>query len=68
MKPHELRLIEQHCRNARHLSNLQNFVADRYRFSRLSVESQSLLLKQIEIQTELDQVLVQRMKTLNLPV
>lgn len=68
MKIHELRLAELHSRNARHLKNLKNFVEEGSRFKRLHPEDQILILRQIEIQEDLDCVLSERMKRLKIPV
>lgn len=68
MKPHELRLAELHNRNARHLKNLKNFVEESSRFNRLHPDDQILILRQIEIQEDLDEVLSERMKRLKIPV
>ena len=68
MKPYELRLAEQHSRNARHLKNLRIFADDQGRFMRLSPEEQSLILLQIEHMAQLDNVLTARMKLHNIPV
>lgn len=68
MKPFELRLAEHHARNARHLKNLNNFVMDPARFSRLSQEEQELIKVQIEEMQRLDAVLRQRMLLHQIPV
>jgi len=68
MKPFELRLAEQHARNARHLNRLRIFADDQLRFMRLSPEEQALILIQIEHMAQLDDVLVARMKLHNIPV
>lgn len=68
MKPFELRLAELHSRNARHIKNLRAFCADHSRFDRLDPEDQSLILKQLELQTELDEIYKIRMQRLNIPV
>lgn len=68
MKPFELRLAEHHARNARHLKNLQNFVQDPARFSRLPEEEQELIKVQIEEMERLDAVLRRRMQLHQIPV
>lgn len=68
MKPFELRLAEQHARNARHLKNLRIFADDQSRFMRLSPDEQSLILMQIEHMAHLDKILTARMKLHNIPV
>lgn len=68
MKPFELRLAEQHSRNARYIRNLTSFCEDEPRFNRLDVEDRDLLMKQLELMTSLDKVLEQRMRRLGIPV
>ena len=68
MKPFELRLAEQHARNARHVKNLSSFCADKSRFMRLDPVDQTLLLEQLEHMSALDEILTKRMKRLNIPV
>lgn len=68
MKPFELRLAEQHSRNARHVKNLRAFCDDKSRFSRLAPEDQSLILEQLELMDVLDEILEKRMRRLNIPV
>lgn len=68
MKPFELRLAEQHSRNARHVKNLRAFCDDKSRFSRLAPEDQSLIIEQLELMDVLDEILEKRMRRLNIPV
>lgn len=68
MKQFELRLAEQHCRNARHVKNLRSFCEDQNRFGRLDHDDQVLLAKQLDLMEQLDKVLQKRMERLNLPV
>lgn len=68
MKPFELRLAEQHSREARHVRNLRVFCDDPSRFNRLEPEDQALIIKQLELMTDLVSVLEARMKRLNIPI
>ncbi len=68
MKPFELRLAEHHARNRRHLKNLENFVNDTARFSRISEEEQSLIDIQIGHMRALHTVLESRMIIHKIPV
>lgn len=68
MKLFELRLAELHSRNARHVKNLRAFVDDPARFSRLDPDDRSLILQQLEHMSALDEILVQRMRRLKIPV
>lgn len=68
MKPFELRLAEQHSRNARHVKNLRAFCDDQSRFSRLDPEDQSLIILQLEHMAALDEILEKRMRRLKIPV
>lgn len=68
MKKHELRLAELHNRDVRHLKNLNNFIADDSRFSRLPDEDKRLIIRQAQLMTELVEVLEIRMRRLNIPV
>ena len=68
MKPFELRLAELHSRNSRHLRNLENFMADKARLSRISKEEQTLLEHQVSLMHSLETVLESRMIIHNIPV
>lgn len=68
MKPFELRLAEQHSRNARHVKNLRAFCDDQSRFSRLDPVDQSLIILQLEHMAALDEILEKRMRRLKIPV
>lgn len=68
MKPFELRLAELHSRNACHVKNLTTFCNDPARFSRLNQIDRQLLIKQLDLMTQLDEVLEKRMRRLNIPV
>lgn len=68
MKQFELRLAEQHSRNARHVKNLRAFCDDQNHFGRLDPEDQSLILMQLEHMAALDKILEARMRRLNIPV
>lgn len=68
MKPFELRLAEQHSRNARHVKNLRAFCEDNSRFHRLDPVDQTLIGEQLRLMSALDEILEQRMRRLNIPV
>lgn len=68
MRPFELRLAEQHARNARHVKNLRAFCEDQSRFSKLDPDDQSLILMQLDHMACLDTILEARMRRLNIPV
>lgn len=68
MKPFELRLAEQHSRNARHVRNLRAFCNNADRFERLDKEDQRLIIMQLEHMTALDSILEARMRRLNIPI
>lgn len=68
MKPHEIRLAATQCRNERHLKYLREFVDDKLRFNRLDPQDQSLILEQIKHMSNLDAVLRERMRRLNIPI
>ena len=68
MKPFELRLAEQHSRNARHVKNLRAFCDDPSRFGQLDPEDRALIIAQLEHMTALDEILVKRMRRLKIPV
>ncbi|MGN0238280.1 MAG: crAss001_48 related protein [Lepagella sp.] len=68
MKPFELRLAHEHLKVSRHCKNLQSYIDDEVRFSRLPREQRSLMLEQAEILEEYKEVLEKRLKLLNIPV
>lgn len=68
MKPFEIRLAEEHHRNAVHLRNLRSFIANYERFSRLSAEEQADLCEQVEVMAALDAILSRRLERRNIPV
>lgn len=68
MKPFEIRLADHHARNARHLTNLRNFVADEVRSCRIDADELAAIREQIEIMECLDRVLTFRMKRRGIPV
>lgn len=68
MKPFELRLAEQHSRNARHVKNLRTFCEDPRRFHHLDPVDQTLICEQLRLMSALDEILEQRMRRLNIPV
>lgn len=68
MKAFELRLAEHHARNSRHLKNLENFVRDESRFSKISNQEQELILIQISHMHALQTVLESRMILHNIPI
>lgn len=67
MKPHELRLAQQHTRNRCYLQNLDGFI-NSPRFQSVPPKDQQLILRQAQVMSDLDHVLTARMKSLNLPV
>lgn len=67
MKPHELRLAQQHTRNRCYLQNLDGFI-NSPRFMSVPPKDQELMLRQAQVMSDLDHVLTARMKSLNLPV
>ena len=68
MRPFELRLAEQHARNARHVKNLRAFCNDKSRFERLDPEDQALIISQLDHMECLDSILESRLRRLNIPV
>ena len=68
MKPHELRLAQEHARSARHLRNLKSFISDASRFSKLDKQQQTLILMQADALEKYVIVLEKRLKLLNIPV
>ncbi|MBD5258466.1 MAG: hypothetical protein K2L73_02235 [Muribaculaceae bacterium] len=68
MKKFEIRLAEQHRRNALHLKNLTAFIENPERFNKLAPEDQQLIQTQQALMARLDDVLEQRLRRLNIPV
>ncbi|MBD5243186.1 MAG: hypothetical protein HDS60_03760 [Barnesiella sp.] len=68
MKPHELRLAQEHARAARHLRNLNSFVEDKSRFPFLDTQQRNLILEQIDALERYVKVLEKRLKLLNIPI
>lgn len=68
MKPHELRLAQEHAREALHLRNLRAFIADQSRFNRLDKQQQALIIEQVDALSRYVEILEKRMALLNIPV
>ena len=68
MKPFELRLAHEHLKVSRHCKNLQSFIEDEVKFSRLPREQRSLMIEQARILQEYKEILGKRLKLLNIPV
>lgn len=68
MKPHELRLAQEHARAARHLRNLRTFIDDTIRFNRLDERQRALILDQVDALSRYVDILEQRMSLLNIPI
>lgn len=68
MKPHELRLAQEHARTSAHLRNLRLFINDASRFSLLDPKQQSLMRQQAEVLADYVDILRQRLTLLKIPV
>lgn len=68
MKPHELRLAQEHARAARHLRNLRLFIDDASRFNRIDERQRALILDQVDALSRYVDILEQRMSLLNIPI
>lgn len=68
MKPHELRLAQEHARTSARLRNLRIFINDASRFSLLDPQQQSLMRQQAEVLVDYVDILRQRLTLLKIPV
>lgn len=68
MKPHELRLAQEHARASRHLRNLRLFIDDPERFNAIDFQQRALILDQVDVLSQYVDILGQRMTLLNIPV
>lgn len=68
MKPHELRLAQEHVKMVRHLRNLTAFIESPERFSQIDRASRALMRRQADLLEEYISVLEQRMQILNIPL
>lgn len=68
MKPHELRIAQEHARQARHLRNLRLFIDDPTRFNRIDPRHQALILEQADALSCYVDILEKRLALFNIPV